>query len=267
MLGSLFRKKQAEAPHEPQGAKGARAYAIGDIHGRLDLLDELLATIVDEERRRPEARTFIILLGDLIDRGPDSAGVVERLRTIDWGYARPVFIAGNHEEMLLRILGDEPELVHDWLSYGGLECAQSYGVPIAQLVGQSSEHAVAMLRGHIPQSHIDFLSDFSDSFRFGDYLFVHAGIRPGVPIEQQSLDDLRWIREDFLEKERSDGLVVVHGHTIVTRPEERPGRIGIDTGAYRQGCLTALMIDGRERRFFQAGDTAGFADGPREAAG
>jgi serine/threonine protein phosphatase 1 len=248
----LFRKKSAERP-APRGAKGARCYAIGDIHGRLDLLEQLLGRISEEESVRPRVPTYLVFLGDLIDRGPDSAGVIERLRTTDWGYVKPVFILGNHEEMMLRVLGDEPGLGQDWLAHGGFACAQSYGVPVGRLAAMSPEDAAGLMRAHIPDEDVTFLQQFADSFRFGDYLFVHAGIRPGVPIEKQTTHDLRWIREGFLDSRRDDGLTVVHGHTISEMPEDVPGRIGIDTGAYMGGPLTAIVIEDEVKAFLAVG--------------
>ncbi len=229
---------------DPAGPSGKRAYAIGDVHGCDELLDGLLDLIAaDEERLSTCEETYIVFLGDLIDRGPHSAQVIERLRTTDWDYVKPVFLMGNHEEMLLRVLGGESEIVHDWLFYGGYQCAQSYGVEIGSLPTMAPIDVVELLRDAIPPSHIAFMEGFVDSFKFGDYLFVHAGIRPGVPIERQTLQDLRWIREGFLDVARDDGLVVVHGHTIVDAPRLEDGRIGIDTGAYSGGPLSAVRIE------------------------
>jgi serine/threonine protein phosphatase 1 len=253
MLSLNFLRKRKAAPRAARGAEGARAYAIGDIHGRLDLLEAMLERIAEEEGKRPRCPTYLVFLGDLIDRGADSAGVIERLRTINWNYIKPVFILGNHEEMMLRVLGSEPGLAHDWLSHGGYECAQSYGVQVGRLAALSPEEVAEILRKHIPEEDVAFLQQFADSFRFGDYLFVHAGIRPGVPIERQTTQDLRWIREGFLNVERDDGLVVVHGHTISEEPEENSGRIGIDTGAYMGGPLTALLIEGDVKAFLAVG--------------
>jgi serine/threonine protein phosphatase 1 len=146
-------------------------------------------------------------------------------------------------------VADEPWLVTDWLSHGGYECAQSYGVPVGHLAALSAADAAKMLRAHIPSEDVVFLQQFADSFRFGDYLFVHAGIRPGVPVERQTTRDLRWIREGFLDTERDDDMVVVHGHTISESPDDVPGRIGIDTGAYMGGPLTALLIEGEVKTF------------------
>lgn len=249
MFSKLFRRKSPSDAAPPSGAPGARAYAIGDIHGRLDLLELLLERIAEEEAQRERCPTYLVFLGDLIDRGPDSAGVVARLRTTRWDYIKPVFILGNHEEMMLRVLGSEPGLIEDWLAHGGYECAQSYGVPVGRLATLSPEDAAEMLRTYIPAEDVEFMQQFADSFRFGDYLFVHAGIRPGVPVERQTTQDLRWIRAGFLDVERGDGVVVVHGHTISREPDERCGRIGIDTGAYMGGPLTAVVIEGQSKRF------------------
>jgi serine/threonine protein phosphatase 1 len=231
----------------PAGARGYRAYAVGDVHGRLDLLEHLLARIHADLQHRPVARTLLVFVGDLVDRGPSSAQVLERLRT----YRRPgietVFLLGNHEEVLLRILAGDSSLVGGWLKFGGLQCLESYGVNAEQLLGRSADGIIEVARAVVPKSHVQFLESFADSCRFGDYLFVHAGIRPGIALEEQSQSDLRWIREPFLLDERDHGFVVVHGHTIAEEVQERPNRIGIDTGAYRTGVLTALAIEGRER--------------------
>ena len=229
------------------GAAGYRAYAIGDIHGRLDLLEDLLAKIHAELQHYPSARTLLIFVGDLIDRGPSSAQVIERLRTYSRTGIQPVFLLGNHEEVLLRILRGDAELITKWRWFGGAECLQSYGVDPQQLAHVSETEALAVVRSAIPRDHVEFLESFVDSCRFGDYLFVHAGIRPGVQFDQQSQADLRWIREPFLLDDTDHGFVVVHGHTIRDEVEERPNRIGIDTGAYRTGILSALAIEGGDR--------------------
>jgi serine/threonine protein phosphatase 1 len=243
---------------EPAGATGCRAYAVGDIHGKLDLLEELLAKIHADLQHNPAAKTLLVFVGDLIDRGPSSAQVIERLRTYRRQGIRPVFILGNHEEVLLRILDGDPSLIGSWLRFGGLECLKSYGVDPASLRGRSPAELIAAVRGAVPGEHVEFLRGFVDSCRFGDYLFVHAGIRPGIALEQQRQSDLRWIREPFLVDETDHGFIVVHGHTIAPAVEERTNRIGIDTGAYRSGVLAALVIEGTERRFI---DTRPMAHG------
>ncbi|MFL6721474.1 MAG: metallophosphoesterase [Sphingomonas sp.] len=231
----------------PAGARGYRAYAVGDIHGRLDLLEHLLARIHADLQRRPSRKNLLVFVGDLIDRGPSSAQVVERLRTYRRDGVQPVFLLGNHEEVLLRILGGDESLIDSWLQFGGMQCLQSYGVSAAKLRGRSAGEILQIVRDAVPQNHVEFLETFIDSCRFGDYLFVHAGIRPGVELEQQSQSDLRWIREPFLYDETDHGFIVVHGHTIGDEVDERANRIGIDTGAYRSGVLTALAIEDHER--------------------
>ena len=231
----------------PAGAPGYRAYAVGDIHGRVDLLEHLLAKIHADLQHRPAPKTLLIFVGDLIDRGPSSAQVIERLRCYRRDRVRPVFLLGNHEEVLLRIISGDSSVVDSWLKFGGLQCLQSYGVTLATIRGRSAEQVVEIVRAAVPPEHVEFLEGFADSCRFGDYLFVHAGIRPGVEVDQQSQADLRWIRDPFLFDESDHGFVVVHGHTITDEVDERPNRIGIDTGAYRSGVLTALAIEGTER--------------------
>jgi serine/threonine protein phosphatase 1 len=231
----------------PAGARGYRAYVVGDIHGRVDLLEHLLAKIHADLQRRPARKTLLVFVGDLIDRGPSSAQVIERLRCYRREGVKPVFLLGNHEEVLLRVLAGDSSVIDSWLKFGGVQCLQSYGVTLARLRGRSAEEVIEIVRTAVPAEHVEFLETFVDSCRFGDYLFVHAGIRPGVDVDHQSQSDLRWIREPFLYDESDHGFVVVHGHTICDEVDERPNRIGIDTGAYRSGILTALAIEGTER--------------------
>lgn len=254
LLGRLL--DFARSKSRIEGAAGCRAYAIGDVHGRLDLLERLIDEIARDDAARPRARTYLVLLGDLIDRGPDSRGVIDYFLERPPGFARPIFLKGNHEEFLLSVLEGEDEMVGSWLSYGGYECAESYGVSRGWTLNVSPAEVAARLRAAVPARHRLFLEEMADSFQFGDYLFVHAGIRPGVPIEEQSGKDLRWIREGFLENRNDHGVMVVHGHTIVERPEQHPNRIALDTGAYRSGVLTALGLEGRERWFLEARDEA-----------
>lgn len=255
MLKKLFRRISANmAAPEFSGPEGQRVYAVGDIHGRLDLVDELLGQIEADIRERPLATIGLCFLGDLIDRGPDSAGVIERLCSLGAFPAKTLFLMGNHEEVLLRILNAEPHLAYDWLGYGGDACAESYGVSPSALQAMKEERIAEVLREAIPAKHIRFLEDMGDTFRFGDYLFVHAGIRPGVKIEDQQPQDLRWIRQPFLSDGHDHGCMVVHGHTISEGVERRPNRIGIDTGAYRSGTLTAAVVEGSDLRFLATGE-------------
>lgn len=236
---------------EPAGPPNYRAYVVGDIHGRLDLLEELLAKIHADLQPDPPSNTLLVFVGDLIDRGPSSAHVLERLRTYRRDGVQPIFILGNHEEVLLRILAGDAELIGKWRWFGGAECLRSYGVDPDAIGRLSDDEALAAVRDAIPRNHVEFLESFVDSCRFGDYLFVHAGVRPGIPLNQQSQADLRWIREPFLIDESDHGFIVVHGHTISSVVDERSNRIGIDTGAYRSGVLTALAIEDDRRWLLQ----------------
>ena len=219
----------------------------------LDLLAQMEA---DNERRGP-AKTYLIFLGDLVDRGPDSRGVIEHLISSPPRFGRSIFLKGNHEEFLLGVLGGDDSIVQRWLTYGGSECAESYGVNPGWALNASQADITERLIAAVPRSHVKFLNEMADTFRFGDYLFVHAGIRPGVELEKQLSRDLRWIREGFLEDVSDHGVVVVHGHTIVEAPEERPNRIGVDTGAYRTGLLTAIGLEDDERWYLHARGEAG----------
>jgi len=251
----IFSFMQANEPG-PAGARGFRAYAVGDIHGRLDLLDTLLAEIDREIAARPSRKILLVFLGDLIDRGPSSAQVVERLRSYRREGIRTVFLLGNHEEVLLRILDGDASLIASWLRFGGAQCLKSYKADPRRIAAQEDATALEAIKGAIPEEHQEFLRSFVDTCRFGDYLFVHAGIRPGVSIDQQLQSDLRWIREPFLLDETDHGCVVVHGHTISPEVEERTNRIGIDTGAYRTGVLTALALEGTEHWYLDTRETA-----------
>jgi serine/threonine protein phosphatase 1 len=246
LLRNLF-----SSPAKAAGPNGRRAYVIGDVHGCLNLLRQLLERIEDDIRARPSRRTTLVFLGDLVDRGPDSAGVVEFLRTYRPAFASTSFLMGNHEETMLRVLAGEESLVRQWMKFGGSECAQSYGADPAALRRMSPTAAIATLRKVVPPMHFEFLSCFGDTISFGNYLFVHAGIRPGTNLAEQALTDLHWIREPFLQDERDHGFIVVHGHTICEEIEVYPNRIGIDTGAYRTGTLSAMAIEGTERWFLQ----------------
>lgn len=236
---------------EPRAPRGQRAYVIGDVHGCLDLLERLLSRIESEIRERPKPTTSIVFLGDLIDRGPASAQVLERLRTYSPPGATTHFVMGNHEEVMLRVLSGEASLVTSWLRFGGAETLRSYGVEPSELAGMASADLLAHLRNAVPAEHVEFLESFADSISFGGYLFVHAGIRPGIDLAEQAQSDLRWIREPFLDDLTDHGFVVVHGHTIRNSVEVASNRIGIDTGAFCTGTLTALALEGSKRWLLQ----------------
>lgn len=260
-LSRIF-KQRPKGAGPPSGSPGKRCYAIGDIHGRLDLLTDLMQRIADHDLSRPTRETVIVTLGDIIDRGPDSRGVVEYLRRPPGKLPRMVHVKGNHEESLIRGLSGELGVLVGWLETGGLECARSYGVDVGSLFGQAPDAAEYTLASRIPPDDIRFMDGFVDSVRFGDYLLVHAGVRPGVKLEDQQPQDLRWIRGGFLDSQADFGFTVVHGHSVSADIEERPNRIGIDTGAYRTGVLTAIWIEDDQRGFLQ---TKGDAETPATA--
>ena len=195
----IWSKKKSN--QKPKGKPNERVYAIGDIHGCYQEMVALIDMIHRDCAARKDKQTYLIFLGDLIDRGPDSRGVIEHLMRFPHEFATPLFIMGNHEEMMVRGLMGEPELLSGWLDHGGYSCAESYGVPRSYLQGQEPDAQEHVLRSAIPKSHAMFLKGFLESVQFGDYLFAHAGIRPGVPLDQQSGREMRWIRGPFLEHE------------------------------------------------------------------
>lgn len=249
---SFWQKAPAAWKQPPAVPDGHRVYAVGDVHGRDDLLADLMGQIERDIAARPVREAIIVFLGDLIDRGADSAAVVERLRTYRPVHIRIEFLAGNHEEVLLRILDGDGSLISDWLRFGGAQCVRSYSLSASRLAKMSQDEAVAKLRSAIPAEHQAFLASFADTFRAGDYLFVHAGIRPGIALAEQAQADLRWIRDPFLDHPTRHELMVVHGHTISPNVEQSAGRIGIDTGAYKHGVLTALVLERTDRRLLQS---------------
>ena len=245
---NLLRRRTA--PWAPLIPPGERVYAIGDIHGRRDLFDALIAAVDADDAASDPADTTVVLLGDLVDRGADSAGVIALAR--DWQRRRRVrILAGNHEEMFLRSF-KSLEMFRHFLRHGGRETVLSYGIDRAAFQQAELEEAQAMMCAAVPEADIAFLEGFEDMIAIGDYLFVHAGIDPRIPIDEQKVHDLRWIREPFLSHPEPHAQVVVHGHTICDEPEDCGNRIGIDTGAFMTGRLTALVLEGTARRYLEA---------------
>jgi serine/threonine protein phosphatase 1 len=217
-----------------------RIYAVGDIHGRADLLDETIARIDEDLERRPTKYTVEVYLGDYVDRGPDSKSVIDLLavRLVQNG---AVCLRGNHEALMEAFLQDPAEL-QSWLPLGALQTFASYGISLRSRATAADLHRSFVAA--LPRTHELFLQCLRNSFRCGDFLFVHAGIRPGLPIELQDSNDMLWIRDEFLNSRQDHGVFVVHGHTPVPHPDIHHNRINIDTGAWRSGTLTCIAIEG-----------------------
>lgn len=245
LLGRLFGKAAPAipAPHIPAGR---RIYAIGDIHGRNDLFRDLLGRIEADNAGRPAADMQIILLGDLVDRGPDSKGVVETALRLKQAQPDSIFLMGNHEEIFLAAL-DAPDnrLMRFFLRIGGLEtlCSYAAGLDRDEVAGMSMSRLTEILAQSVPSEHRSFLASFSDMEIIGSYAFVHAGVRPGIDLEEQTARDLRWIRQEFLEHRGGFDRIIVHGHHIHENAHLGPDRIGIDTGAFASGRLTAIALE------------------------
>jgi serine/threonine protein phosphatase 1 len=250
VLKSLFSRKAPALPPR-RVAAGERVYAIGDIHGRRDCLDELLLLIGEDDRDRGPATTTLVFLGDLVDRGPDSRGVIERLASLAKSQTC-VLLMGNHEEVFIDAWEGDEAALRLFHRIGGRETLLSYGISPAEYDRADFDELRALIAAHVPAEHIAFLRSFRDTWQSGDYFFVHAGIKPGVAIEDQRPADMRWIRDRFLDDPRDHGVIVVHGHSITPEVEDLPNRIGIDTGAYASGRLTAVGLEGSDRWFLSS---------------
>jgi serine/threonine protein phosphatase 1 len=235
----------------PATAPGERLYAIGDVHGCYDLLMDLLDQIEAHAAALPPAKSeHIILMGDLVDRGPDSAKVLRFAhQQSDDDYL--ITLLGNHDDMLVRAWSGEPRAIHPWLRTGGAETVRSFGLELPPRDADEGAFVDA-LRAAVPAEWITWLRGCPLTVRSGDYFFCHAGIRPGVPLGRQTRYDLMWIRDGFIGDTQDHGVVVVHGHTISAHVELLPNRIGLDTGAYESGVLSAMYFEGTERHVFQA---------------
>jgi serine/threonine protein phosphatase 1 len=237
---------QARGPAIPPGE---RVYAVGDVHGRRDLFEAMIGAIERDDAAVGPARSTVVLLGDLVDRGPDSAGVVDLARR--WQQRRKVrILCGNHEEMFLASF-DKREVLRHFLEFGGRETLASYGIEARPRKKQEFEALQALMREKVPPEDLAFLRTFEDCVVIGGYAFVHAGILPEVVLDSQSPQDLRWIREPFLSFAEPHSHIVIHGHTVYDEVELRANRIGIDTGAFSSGRLTALVLEGTGRRLIQ----------------
>lgn len=252
------RADRRAAPEPARVPDGSRLYVFGDVHGRLDLLRKLGDAILDDQRRHPpEGTVSIVGLGDYVDRGPDSSGVIDRLLG---GVApgMPVYLRGNHEEVMLAFLADPVAAGPDWLRFGGTATLRSYGVD-TRLSGSAQIDFAGLrdaLAERLPAPHRRLLEGLPTSYQAGDYFFAHAGVRPGTPLDRQSDRDLLWIREGFADRDVKLDKVVVHGHTPVEEPYLGRHRINLDTGAYFRGRLSCLVLEGPSRRMLAFDDAA-----------
>ncbi|TAN54951.1 MAG: serine/threonine protein phosphatase [Betaproteobacteria bacterium] len=284
-MSPLHRACPAGTRRPPSTPPDTVVYAIGDIHGSSALLRQILGDIRIDSRERAARRRVLVLLGDYVSRGADSRAVVELALDPGLPGFEVVALKGNNEDLLLRFLDGQLSVGAHWLDYGGAETMQHYGLRVVsprsrdpaelEALRWRSESlpdygvSTAAVQGvdrtvledlrqrfaaSLPPRHRDFFRSLRVAHREGDYYFVHAGIRPGVPLEEQTDADCMWIRQSFLESDADHGVVVVHGHSITRAPEVRHNRIGIDTGAYRSGVLTCLALQRTERKFLHAGD-------------
>jgi len=252
VFSRLFAKP---APPPPASAGGRLIYAVGDVHGRLDALEPLVEIIAQDALAAPPAeRPLLIFLGDYVDRGPASAPVVEHVLKL---MAQSAFevrtLKGNHEEALLQFL-DEPAFGPIWAEHGGRATLASYGVspPLARDDEAGWEAACAAFAAALPAAHLAFYRSLELMITVGDYAFVHAGVRPGVPLDQQVERDLLWIRTEFTAAKGPFDKVVVHGHTALEEPQISRHRMGVDTGVYATGVLTAVRLDDAGHKILQA---------------
>ncbi len=249
LLGLNRAQRQTDMPRVPDAS---RIYTIGDIHGRADLLRELHRFIHEDAYRRQAARNVVIYLGDYIDRGAESAAVINLLLDAPLPGFECIHLKGNHEDSLLRFL-DDVGIGPSWMYYGGDATLRSYGVMPPEPATRLEELSRAQLEfaRRLPERHRRFMQGLALSHSEGDYFFVHAGVRPGVPFDAQAEQDLLWIRDEFLQSGTEFGKIVVHGHTITERPDVQRNRIGIDTGAFATDRLTCLVLEGTEWSFLQ----------------
>jgi serine/threonine protein phosphatase 1 len=250
-LFNRFRKSAAEhvVPRVPDGQ---RIYCIGDIHGCIDLLLSLNEMIRADAAGYGGKKTSVYL-GDYIDRGEASRQVIDLLLSRPLMGFEEIFLLGNHEQIMLDFM-EYPDATAAWLSVGGREVLNSYGIPLAHIpTAQDARVLAGQLKDSLPESHREFLQNCRHSWQCGSYYFVHAGIRPGLALDEQLPEDQTWIRDEFLHSNRNHGAVIVHGHTVCPQPEVRPNRIGIDTGSFESGILTCLVLEGGQQRFLQTG--------------
>jgi len=253
-LPKMFRlSKTRPAKQPPSTAKTSRVYAVGDIHGRLDLLQTMLKQ-VKKDMKGFSGKTELVLLGDYVDRGPQSAKILDLLSASALPGDEAICLRGNHEDAMLGFANGD-QSAKNWLHFGGVETLESYGIPVSKFLASDADPTPELrksMKKAIPKKHLQFLDALPFHHVNGDYLFVHAGVRPRVPLDGQDLRDMMWIREDFLSHTTPFERFIVHGHTITPEPDVQPNRIGIDPGAYKTGMLTCLVLEGTEQRFISA---------------
>jgi serine/threonine protein phosphatase 1 len=251
----LFERAPPPAAKFPDGRVG---FAVGDIHGRADLLGEMLTMLEERagEERRDGGAPIVVFLGDYVDRGPNSAAVIELLlQGRPHGYERHC-LKGNHEQSMLDFI-EAPLENRAWLLQGGAETLIAYGVQPPPPVGASDDDWIAVaaaLKRRVPEAHIAFLNGLERYVAFGDYAFVHAGVDASRSLEEQTDDDLYWARDRFIASRKKFSHLVVHGHTPVDRPYADERRIAVDTGAYASGMLTAARFEGADVTFLSVSD-------------
>ena len=243
----MFRNRK-KRPDVIQTARGQRVFAIGDIHGRYDLLEQILDKVLSRFQSPHHFGKFnrLIFLGDIIDRGPDSHMCLRAVQHLVSKYGAELVI-GNHEDLLLHTMKGDQEACRIWLERaGGLATLKSFDIS-PPLPHEDGIDFGERLKQAIPEKYTKMLEDAPTTLRSGDYLFVHAGVKPGVPLANQENFDLFFIRDEFTQSQDWHGAMVVHGHTIVEKVEQHPNRIAIDTGAYRSGRLSCLVLNGQKR--------------------
>lgn len=228
---------------KPRTAPGERVYAVGDIHGRLDLFQRLLERLEDDSARRRSDTTALVVLGDVIDRGPYSRQLLELLFEVQRTTDRVILLCGNHEELLLHSAAGSGIAQAVWVENGGMATLESYGLDPTTFLERPAKERGSLLTATIGEEVLDWLAQLPLVYRSGDYFFCHAGVRPGVPLDTQQREDLLWIRDEFLRDKRDHNAVIVHGHSEVSRVEFQGNRINVDTAAHRSGVLSAIGVE------------------------
>lgn len=245
-MNYLWKSSSNKPQSAPCPPEGRRIYAIGDIHGSATLLTRLIDRIRADAAARDARHETLIILGDFIDRGADSAAVMNGLFA-NRSSENLVVLLGNHESAMVSAYRGDRSALAFWLKFGGVETLASFGVDMAGMGAADIEAAMIRLRRSVPEHLIEWMETLPTSYRAGDYLFVHAGIRPRIRLARQKPADFLWIRDEFLASEDDHGVVVVHGHSQVERVQFKPNRISLDTGAYQSGVLSAVGLQDSER--------------------